>query len=143
MKPLKDGEQAKYRYNYLGKGYDCINYENGYKGMYDFYNEVEWVANEFKTPVELRYGQPYSYARELAWSVQYNETKVRDEALKRGYGSEWKMMRNSFVYGYWDKAFIMEIANYPIWAYNTKPAYNQYLKTKDPRHLQKPMDVAW
>lgn len=135
---MTGNEKAKYPRMVLGQIYDVLNYDNNYQGVYDFYDQVGWTNEPFPLPVELRYGQPYSYARELTWSVRYNEQEVRKRAVAAGFGEEWRYMRNAFIYGFWDRNFVFSTANFAIWAYNHKPAYDLYLKTKDARHLARP-----
>ncbi len=139
LRRLDVGETAKYLRRYFGVDYEIVDYENGYNGHFDVLQGLNDVSTDLP-PVATRYGQAESKTREAVWSLTYNEAKVREQALKAGFGeSEWPLMKNAFVYGYWPKETVFNTASYALWAYNTKPAFDLAMKTKDYGKLQAPI----
>lgn len=106
-------------------------------GIYGKYGVTHWteqtsgsidpmflIEQKDVLPVDLRYGQEYSYLREKSWSLMYSESKVKEQAGAAGFGpTEWVRMKNAFIYGYWDKASVFNIANYVVWSIMTKPEF--------------------
>lgn len=138
LRILASSEHSKYQRNYNGEHYEILDYENGYMGHFDFGGDVADLLEDIP-PVALRYGQPYSYARELAWSLKYSEASVRKQALAVGFGErEWKLMKNAFVYGYYPKEIVFDTSAYALWAYNTYPAYKEALANKKLSTLKAP-----
>lgn len=98
-------------------------YNNGTYGCFDYGYLMEGLTADVFA-VDLRYGQAYSYLREKAWSIKYNEALVKQQAAAVGFGpAEWNKIKYAFVYGYWDKQFIFDTANYAVWREMTKPEY--------------------
>lgn len=102
-------------------------YNNGAYGCFDYGYLMEGLDSDI-FPVDLRYGQTYSYLREKAWSLTYNEELVKQQALGAGFGlDELPRLKNAFVYGYWDKQFVFNPANYQVWREMTRPEFNKRL----------------
>jgi murein DD-endopeptidase MepM/ murein hydrolase activator NlpD len=120
---LKKGDKRRAKRIYFNEDYVILDYDNGYFGSYDF--EKETKAPTEVRPVDERYGAKRSAARELAWSVRYSEKWVREEALKKGFGREWKRMKNAFVYGHWDKETVFNPIAYGVWSHMTKPEFEK------------------
>lgn len=118
-----EGAQPGFQQNFLGMTYTIPNYDNGYQGCMDYGALMDGLDGEIFN-VDLRYGQPYSYLREKAWSFQYNQADVERQALQAGFGrTEWQRIRNGAIYGYWDKQFLFNVANYQTWITMTKPEF--------------------
>ena len=118
-----EGSQPGFQNVFLGKTYTIPNYDNGYSGCYDYGAQMDGLEGELFN-VDLRYGQAYSYLREKAWSLRYNQQKVEQAALAAGFSNaELPRLKNAFVYGYWDREFVFSTANYQVWREMTKPEF--------------------
>lgn len=111
---------------FLGRTYTIIDWNNGYQG----YIDPEPLYSDKPKPevlnVDMRYGQPYSSTRETYWATFYREAKVREAAYKAGFGpAEFARMKNAFIYGYWPKEFVFQVANFPLWATMTYPEFKK------------------
>lgn|SRR3990167_497575 len=106
-----------------GRTFLVPDYNNGTYGCFDYSNLMEGLEGDV-FPVDLRYGQGYSVLREASWAISYNETLVKQQALAAGFGmAELPRLKNAFVYGYWDKQFVFDTANYQVWREMTRPEF--------------------
>lgn len=113
-----------YKY-YLGRWFEHLNPKNGYFGAVNYWEKLE-VPDE-ALPVDLRYGQKRSIARELAWKAVH-ERYAKKRAWQAQIPYDDRIMK-AFVYGFHDAEFVFSVANFAVWANMHKPEYQNKIKS--------------
>ena len=128
--------------SFFGVSYEILDYGNGYHGAFDIGEFFDDFSASPKTPAALRYGQPYSYAREAAFALNGSRSYAIRKAKETGVYNPtwWEEAYNGLIYGYWNIEVILEPSLYALWAYNTKIAYEAYLKDRSVE-LVKPVPI--
>jgi len=120
---MSTGDHLHFGTRDRNENYEVINYTNGYFGYYNPLELFEQVSSE-QLPVDMRYGQNYSYARELSWRL-IHEIYAKKKAAQAGFKYDDRFMK-AHVYGYWPgngEDSVYNTAYFALWSNMTYPGY--------------------
>lgn len=97
---------------YLGQTYVIENGTNGVFGYVDPTPLFQDAPGKEVFPVDLRYGQAYSYAREKTWALLHEKYAIQ-KCKENGVPYDARI-KNAFVYGFWDAFTRIEKNQYGV-----------------------------
>lgn len=122
---MSTGDHLHFGKRERDKNKNVLNYNNGYFGYSDPMPLFELMEEE-RLPVDNRYGQDYSYTRELTWKLVH-ETYAKKKAEQAGFKYDDRFMK-AHVYGFWPgngEDSIYNVSYFAIWANMTYLAWKK------------------